>query len=78
MNSMERRLYVREDFPFNVKFRILTPDEYETIKGTGDQDLPDREIVTHVNDTEHIDSRITPNACLIDFLLQMDEKLDQI
>jgi hypothetical protein len=78
MDVKDRRCYVREDFPFDVKFRILTPDEYKAIKGSGGHDSPDKEIATDVDDRERVDSEITPNARLIDFLLHMDEKLDQI
>ena len=79
MDSKERRSYVRGDFSFKVKFRIMTPEEYETVKGTGDQILsPDKGIGIDSNDINRRDEEIYPNACMIDFLLQMDEKLDQI
>jgi len=79
MTSKERRSHVRGDFSFKVKFRIMTPEEYETAKGTVDQILsPDKGICIDSNDINRREEEITPNACMIDFLLRMDEKLDQI
>ena len=79
MTSKEKRSYVRGDFSFKVKFRIMTPEEYETAKGTGDQILsPDKGICIDSNDINRREEEIYPNACMIDFLLRMDEKLDQI
>ncbi|MBA7695204.1 hypothetical protein ES703_103826 [subsurface metagenome] len=79
MDSKERRSHVRGDFSFKVKFRIMTPEEYETVKGAGDQILsPDKGIGIDSNDINRRDEEIYPNACMIDFLLRMDEKLDQI
>ena len=78
--SKERRSCVRGDFSFKVKFRIITPEEYETMKGTNHQILsPEKKrLIIDSTDTDKTDNGITSNACLIDFLLHMDEKLDQI
>jgi len=74
MISKERRSYVRGELSFKVEFRIMTPEEYEKIKGSADRVVSsDRGIGIDSNNTE-----ITPNTFMIDFLLQMDEKLDQI
>jgi hypothetical protein len=78
MSSEERRLYVREDFPFTVKFRVLTPDEYAKIKGVGDQGMSGSEAVADIAESDKRNAENTTNTCLIDFLIQMDEKLDRI
>jgi len=79
MILQERRSYVRGDFPFKVKFWLLSPEEYQDMKETSNQfGYPDEEIITDLTDPDKADGGITLNACLIDFLLQMDEKLDQI
>jgi len=78
--SQERRSHVRGDISFKVKFKIMSPDEYQDLKRSG------KEIFSHdksekdsdITDTDNKDANITPNTCLIDFLLYMDEKLDQI
>jgi len=79
MTLQERRSYVRGAFSFKVNFRLLTPGEYQEIKEMGKQfGYPDEEIITDLTDPDKAGAEITLNACLIDFLLQMDEKLDQI
>jgi len=78
--SKERRSYVRGDVSFQVKFKILSPEEYQDLKRSN------KEIFSHdkrekgidITDTDNKDAHITPNTYLIDFLLYMDEKLDQI
>ena len=80
ITSQERRSYVRGDVSFKVKFKIMSPDEYQDLKRSG------KEIFSHdkkekgidITDTDNKDANITPNTSLIDFLLYMDEKLDQI
>ena len=37
MISHERRSYVRGAFPFKVKYRLLTPEEYQKLKQLGDE-----------------------------------------
>ena len=70
---------MRGDFSFKVKFRLLTREEYQDIKETSNQfGYPDEEIITDLTDPDKATAEISLNACLIDFLLQMDEKLDQI
>jgi hypothetical protein len=64
MISKEKRSYLRGDVSFKVKFRIVTTEEYETIKNTADQFLS-------------LD-KFNPNRHVLDFLLQTEEKLDQI
>jgi len=78
--SRERRSYVRGDVSFKVKFKIISPDEYQDFKRSN------KEIFSHdtrvkgidITDTDNKDAHITSNTCLIDFLLYMDKKLDQI
>jgi hypothetical protein len=75
----ERRSYVRGAFSFKVNFRLLTPDGYQDIRELSNQfGYPDEAIISDITEPDKSDAEITLNACLIDFLLQMDEKLDQI
>jgi len=79
MPSEERRSYVRGDISFKVKFRVATPEEYEEVKGADDQFLSqDKETGIDIDDTGKRAREITPNSYMIDFLLYIDEKLDQI
>ena len=79
MDPKERRSYVRGDISFKVKFRVMTPEEYETVKGIDDQALsPDKETGIDTSGTYKKVTEVTSNPYLIDFLLYMDEKLDQI
>ena len=79
MMLQERRSYVRGTFSFKVRFKLLTPEEYQDIKETSSQfGYQDEETITDLTDPDKATSEISLNACLIDFLLQMDEKLDQI
>jgi len=79
MLSEERRSYVRGDFPFKVKFRLVTPEEYEKTERSRDR-IVSSGVKTSIDgsDTNKTDTESTPNAFMIDFLLQMDEKLDRI
>jgi hypothetical protein len=78
--SKEKRSYVRGDVSFKVTFKVMSPEEYQDLKRSN------KEIFSHdkrekgidITDTDNKDAHITPNTCLIDFLLYMDEKLDQI
>ncbi|UCG99727.1 MAG: PilZ domain-containing protein [Deltaproteobacteria bacterium] len=79
MSSKERRSCVRGDISFKVKFRVATPEEYEKVRGTDDQLLsPDKETGIDIGGTDKRAPEITPNSYMIDFLLYIDEKLDQI
>jgi hypothetical protein len=79
MILQERRSYVRGGFSFKVRFRLLSAEEYQDIKEASNQfGYPDEGIMTDLTDPDKADAEIPLNACLIDFLLQMDEKLDQI
>ena len=76
----ERRSYVRGDFSYSVKFRILSPDECELRKMTGKQmsfsDQKQLKLATVLDDSE--DNAGPISAGIIEFLMRMDEKLDQI
>lgn len=79
MHPKVRRSYVRGDISFKVKFRVMTPEEYETVKGIDGQVLsPGKESGIDISGTYKRATELTPNPYMIDFLLYMDEKLDQI
>lgn len=75
----ERRSHVRGDFFFKVKFEIMTPEEYKSIKEAEKQFLPpDKAMSIDIHDADKIDKEIAPDDYIHDFLLHMDEKLDRI
>ncbi len=75
----ERRSYVRGAFHFRVKFRLLTAEEHQAIREADrESPHPEKETTTSITDADRGDLEITLNASLIEFLLQMDEKLDHI
>lgn len=78
--SKERRSYVRGDISFQVKFKIMSPEEYQDLKRSNKEFFSHdtREKGIDITDTGNKDDHIVPNTYLIDFLLYMDEKLDQI
>ena len=79
MISHERRSYVRGEFPFKVRYTLLTPDEYQKLTQTIDY-IPYSEetISSEIADQDTRDAETSLNPYLIDFLLKIDEKLDQV
>jgi hypothetical protein len=76
----ERRSYVRGDFSYKVKFRVMTPDECKIKKMTGNH-ISIRDEKKLKNATVLADNKETAlplNDGMIEFLIRMDEKLDQI
>lgn len=79
MISHERRSYVRGEFPFKVRYTLLTPDEYQKLTETINH-IPytDERIGSEIGDKNTRDAEMSLNPYLIDFLLKIDEKLDLI
>jgi len=79
MNSDERRSNVRGDILFRVKFKILSPREYEKLKNSGDYTLHAGNIDNGGNAGEILKNLPAgTDAHLMDFLIRLDEKLDRI
>ncbi len=76
----QRRSCVRGDLIFRVKYRIITRKEYEKSKKTIDPILyrDYNRFKIDIGNTDNIGNEISPNISLIDFLFQIDEKLDRI
>jgi len=76
----ERRSFHRGDFSFKVKYKIMPPDEGRLKAMTGKGAFRGSEKILKINDAlADSNEKDTPlNAALIDFLIRMDEKLDQI
>jgi len=79
MVTKERRSDVRGDLSFNVKYKIMTLEEYK------DFNRFDKAIFLPANNAPGVDNADTEismeskaDASLINYLLQMDQKLDQI
>jgi len=78
--SKKRRSYVRGDVFFKVKFKSMSPDEYQDLKRSSKEILSydKKEKGIDITDTDNKYADMTSNTRLIDFLLYMDEKLDRI
>ncbi len=76
----ERRSYVRGDFSYSVKFRVLSPDECRLGKMVSNKKLffeqKPLKIASILDDST--DSANPIPVGLIEFLIRMDGKLDQI
>jgi len=79
MPHIERRSYVRGNFSFKIKFKTMTSDEYEGLVRSDDvisscfQKDPDIDIA---DKKIGVDTAIDPS--LVNYLVQIDEKLDLI
>lgn len=79
MITDERRSYVRGNLDFKVQYKVITPEEYEDLKRF------DKAIFSPFKNANSIDVTDTKtdavnanNASLINYLIQMDAKLDRI
>ena len=79
-NQEERRSFHRGDFTFNVNYRIMPPNEGRLKAMTGKGSFRGGEKILKINDglTDSSEKDAPLNPALIDFLMRMDEKLDQI
>ena len=79
MTSKENRSYVRGDILFKVKFSLLTREAYENVERSKAGRLSLKESPQEMVFTETDESNVRAvDGNLINFLIQMDEKLDQI
>jgi PilZ domain len=79
MTSKENRTYVRGDIVFKVKFTLLSREEYENLERAKGFHLSLNESPQDMVFSEADDPNTrSPDGNLINFLIQMDEKLDQI
>jgi hypothetical protein len=79
MMDKENRSYVRGDILFKVKFTLYTREEYENLESSKERHFslnegPQEPVFPDSNDP----SVGFPDGSLINFLIQMDDKLDQI
>ena len=80
MVKEEKRSHVRENFSFKVKFRTLTREEYDSIKQNAHKPpaADSMRYAAPMRDGDELNSDIVFNSSMVDFLLQMDDKLDRI
>ena len=78
--SKEQRSFVRANLSFKVKVRVITEEEYEKIKETGNRvPFPDEKgLIFDNTDADTNLSGIAANQYLTDLLFQIDEKFDRI
>ena len=79
MTSKENRSYVRGDIVFQVKFSLLTRETYESVQRSkaGHLSLKEGPQETVFTETDEPNAK-TIDGTFVNFLIQMDEKLDQI
>jgi len=70
----EKRSYVRANLSFKVKFKVIKREEYMALKNVIHQSSPTEKVSLG----ESISNENNASAFLIDFLLNIDEKLDEI
>ncbi|MEE8398144.1 MAG: PilZ domain-containing protein [Desulfobacterales bacterium] len=80
MNAVpeQKRTDVRGDFSFSVSYRFLTPEEYRTKKNAIEQvvNRGGKRLTLDSNGTD--DRGRDSDSRLVDFLMQMDEKMNRI
>jgi hypothetical protein len=79
MPHIERRSYVRGNFSFKIKFRTMTPAEYEELDRSNDTISPQFQLTPGIEITgnkKDADTAIDPS--LISCLTLINEKLDLI
>jgi PilZ domain len=76
----ERRSYVRGDFSYRVKFRVMSSNECKVRKMTNTQIsfLDEKKLKMDSVLADSKDAALPLNPGLMEFLVRMDEKLDQI
>lgn len=79
MMSKENRSYVRGDILFKVKFSLFNRKEYENYERSKEEHFSLSESPQELGFPDSDDPSVSiPDSNLINFLIQMDEKLDQI
>lgn len=80
MRPTDQRSSVRANFPFKVQFKVLTREEYETIKRSGDAMLSkgNKGLAIETTGSDERNNVAILNASLIDFLVRIEEKLDRV
>ena len=79
MMSKENRSYVRGDIFFKVKFTLLSREDYENLERSEAGQFALKESSQEMIFPDTDDPSVSlPDGNLINFLIQMDEKLDQI
>jgi len=79
MMSQENRSYVRGEIFFKVKFTPLTREDYENLQKAEVDQFAVKENLQELTFPDTDDTHASPpDGNLINFLIQMDEKLDQI
>lgn len=74
----QKRTDVRGDLSFSVSYRFLTPDEYRVKKGAIEQIVHPGKKRLKLETGGTDDRRRDSDSWVVDFLLQMDEKMDRI
>ncbi|MBW1666429.1 MAG: PilZ domain-containing protein [Deltaproteobacteria bacterium] len=77
----ERRSHVRENFSLKLRFKVISPEEYEAIKASDDRGLgiEKKNLMLCPPEADNSDeSTVHISSNLINFLVNMDEKLDRI
>jgi len=79
MLENKNRSYVRGDFTFKVNFKLMTPEEYNALKGLEGEGVASAMLSESLNMATVKKNMLgAVDASLVNFFFQIDEKLDQI
>ena len=78
MPHIERRSYVRGNFSFKIKFRTMTPAEYEELDRSNDTISPQFQLTPGIVTGNKKDADTAIDPTLISCLTLINEKLDLI
>ena len=79
MLENKNRCFVRGDFTFKVNFKLMTPEEYNALKGLEGEGVASAMLSESLNMATVKKSMLgAVDASLVNFFFQIDEKLDQI
>ena len=78
MPHIERRSYVRGNFSFKIKFRTMTPAEYEELDWSNDSISPQFQLTPGIVTGNKKDADTAIDPTLISCLTLINEKLDLI
>jgi hypothetical protein len=78
MPHIERRSFVRGNFSFKIKFKIMTPDEYEALLHSCVSRFSLQDEPGNAGEDEALSADILVDASLMNYLQRIDEKLDLI
>ncbi len=79
MTHIERRSYVRGNFSFKIKFKIISSDEYEALLNSRESRFSFFQEKHHIDAADKAQGTDTSiDTSLMNYMIRIDEKLDLI